>query len=319
MATVRQLSPMMAAGIAALVACGSGEARGPRGGAGAASSAPKTTVPADRPFDVRATAAVRAGAPAAVLLVLHGYGGAEGLLDFFGLPASLGDRPVLVVTPVGGRNPSGAAFWNATGACCDFFHDGGDDVAYLDAVLDEVGRTHTIDPARVFVFGVSNGGFMAHRYACERAGRIAGVVSLAGAVDLDPARCAASQPVSVLEVHGDADDIVAFGGGSMSLGPVGGREPPPTPYPGARATAQTWATNARCGDATTGAPIDVEPDLAGAETDVTSWSGCHDAAVQLWQVHGGAHMFSWTPAGIARLWAFLDAAGAARAATPSRR
>jgi polyhydroxybutyrate depolymerase len=44
-------------------------------------------------------------------------------------------------------------------------------VAYLGAVIDDVAAHYTVDPKRFFVIGHSNGGFMAHRLACEIGGR----------------------------------------------------------------------------------------------------------------------------------------------------
>ena len=48
---------------------------------------------------------------------------------------------------------------------------------------------------------------MAYRMACQSADLIAGIASLAGATFLDPSRCAPSQPVNILHIHGTADDI----------------------------------------------------------------------------------------------------------------
>jgi polyhydroxybutyrate depolymerase len=124
-------------------------------------------------------------------------------------------RGVLLVKVSGTRNPGGNRFRNATDACCDFYGQGPDDVAYLDAVLDDVARRFKVDVTRIWLVGHSNGGFMAHRYACERSRRVAGFVSLAGAGWLDPARCAPEAPVAALQVQGDADITVKRDGGIL--------------------------------------------------------------------------------------------------------
>ncbi len=130
-----------------------------------------------------------------------------------------------VAHPDGTPDRADRRFWSATDACCDFGGANVDDVAYLTAVIDDVAARYAIDPKRVWVAGISNGGFMAHRLACERADKIAAIVSFAGATWADPARCAPTAPVSVLEVHGAADPVVRYEGGA-SL--PGGRERPPT-------------------------------------------------------------------------------------------
>lgn len=72
-------------------------------------------------------------------------------------------------------------FWNATNSCCDLFHSGVDDSAYIASIIADVKSTVAVDPKRIFVVGHSNGGFMAYRMACNHAGDIAAIVSLAGA------------------------------------------------------------------------------------------------------------------------------------------
>ena len=51
---------------------------------------------------------------------------------------------------------------------------------------------------------------MAYRMACESADLIAGIASLAGMTFLDPSRCAPSQPVNILHIHGTADDSIIY-------------------------------------------------------------------------------------------------------------
>ena len=74
-----------------------------------------------------------------------------------------------------------------------------------------VERIACIDPARVYVSGISNGGFMATVLACRMAGRIAAAALFAPGVN-GIGDCAPSRPVSVLEVHGTSDPIVPYGG-----------------------------------------------------------------------------------------------------------
>jgi polyhydroxybutyrate depolymerase len=108
---------------------------------------------------------------------------------------------------------SGRRFWNATDGCCDFERREIDDVGYIDAVIDDMRAQYNIDPRRIFLLGHSNGGFMAHRLACDRAG-IDGILSVAGPSPLSVTSCDHA-PRRVLHVHGDADDVVAFEGGHV--------------------------------------------------------------------------------------------------------
>src|SRR5260221_1912764 len=65
--------------------------------------------------------------------------------------------------------------WNA-GYCCSPANSSGvDDVAFIRALIDQLAAELCVDPARVYATGLSNGGFLSHRLACELADKIAPV------------------------------------------------------------------------------------------------------------------------------------------------
>jgi polyhydroxybutyrate depolymerase len=222
--------------------------------------------------------------PTPLVLLLHGYT-ASGLvqLAYFGLEQVAQERNILIAYPDGTIDPIGNRFWNATDACCDLSGSGVDDVAYLTAVLDDVASRYNVDPARVFAVGHSNGGFMSHRMACERADRIAAIVSLAGATWNDPARCEPSQPVSVLEVHGDLDETIRYAGGDIQG----------NAYPSAAVTVSSWAALNECGGQLGAGEehLDLVSTLLGEETRVERFADCPaEGQVELWTLEGGTHV-----------------------------
>jgi polyhydroxybutyrate depolymerase len=83
------------------------------------------------------------------------------------------------------------------------------DLDKLAQTLDAVERVACIDPSRVYVSGISNGGFMATVLACRLAGRIAAAALFAPGVN-GIGGCSPSRPISVLEVHGTSDPIVPY-------------------------------------------------------------------------------------------------------------
>jgi polyhydroxybutyrate depolymerase len=85
------------------------------------------------------------------------------------------------------------------------------DLDKLSKTLDAVERVACIDPTRVYVSGISNGGFMATVMACRMAGRIAAAALFAPGVT-GIGDCSPSRPISVLEVHGTSDPIVPYSG-----------------------------------------------------------------------------------------------------------
>lgn len=211
--------------------------------------------------------------PHPFLLLLHGLGG-EGTSLVFLLGQTFDG---VVAAPDGLLDSQGRRFWNATDACCDFDQRHPDDVAYLGAVIETAVREHSVDPKRVYVVGYSNGGFMAHRLACEFDGRIAGIVSIAGA---SPRHLQCPGPVPrVLQIHGDKDTTVPYQGGT---GRVVGEQP------GALGTVKGWAELAACDDRRS-QRRDLLPVVPGHETRVHSFAGCQGGPVELWTLDGVGH------------------------------
>ena len=243
---------------------------------------------------MRVPPAYQDGVPAPLVILLHGYGATGFLEDTY---LEVGDasvaRGAVFAAPDGTLDANERRFWNASGACCDFGGVGVDDSAYLMGLVDEIGTHVDVDPKRVFFVGHSNGAFMSHRLACDHADRIAAIASLAGAGPLDPAACAASEPVSVLQIHGTADDLVLYEG-SDNLGTNAGFAPS-SPYPSVDATVGMWVAIDGCSPSpSSGAPRDLDVDVAGEETFVSTYAGCaSDTAVELWAIEGGSHIPSF--------------------------
>jgi len=234
-----------------------------------------------RPYDFDQPAGYDASKPYPLIVLLHGFG-ANGFVQdaLFGFNQLADARGVFVAHPDGTLNSGMSRFWNATDACCDEEHSGVDDVAYLNAVVDDMEANFNIDKKRVFFVGHSNGGFMSHRMACDSADRIAAIVPLAGDVWLDASKCNPSSPVAVAQVHGDADTLVPYDGDAVE--------------PSAKQSVATWAAKNGCtGDLTdTGKTLDIDYSLAGAETSVAAFTCAHGAA-ELWTIHGGVHVPSF--------------------------
>lgn len=244
-----------------------------------------------RPYASRVPSTYDGSRALPLVVLLHGYGASGAVQSaYLGFAALYETRGFLLATPDGTLNARSERFWNATNACCDFASQGIDDVAYITAIIDDMSARYRVDPRRVFLVGHSNGGFMSHRYACDRANRVAAIVSLAGAQWSDAARCTPSEPVSVLQVHGVTDNTILFGGG-MLAGTAA------TAYPSARNTVATWATLNRCGAfADTGMTFDYVTTAPGAETHVGRHGSCAGGAAELWTMDGTGHIPAFAPA-----------------------
>ncbi len=94
--------------------------------------------------------------------------------------------------------------------------------------------------------------------------------------------------MSVLNIRGDADNLIRNGGGAFR-GNL---------YPSTEATVKAWVTLNGCvAVGMTSCPdLDLERDVDGAETTVTSYGGCQqNTQVDLWTIRGGSHVPAFTP------------------------
>lgn len=76
---------------------------------------------------------------------------------------------------------------------------GVDDVGFLSALIGKLSADYGIPPGRVFATGMSAGGFMATRLACDRADLVSAIAPVAGTLG-SGVRCAPSRPVSVMQI-----------------------------------------------------------------------------------------------------------------------
>ena len=257
-----------------------------------------------RGYDVRVAESHDRKAPAPVLYLLHPYATApRDAESYFQFQAALAKRGWSLVVPAGTLDQEQAPFWNATDACCDRFDAGVDDLAYLDGVIAEVEKRFAVDPRRVFAMGTSNGGFFAHRLACDRSEKFTAVVSINGAGFADLSRCRPTKNVALLQVHGDQDELVFYDGGTHLLGSehLG-------PYAAARGPIEWWAKHNGCTALGVGAPgLDFDRSIPGDETRIEAWGEC-GAPVELWTVVGGKHFLPPTATVTATLLQWLQRA-----------
>ncbi len=151
-------------------------------------------------------------APLPVVIALHGgLSNGAGMARFSGLSDKADRSGFIAVYPNGtGRLPR-ALTWNA-GNCCGYAESQHvDDVAFVRAMLDDLGAATPVDARRIYATGISNGGMMAYRLAAELSERIAAIAPVSGPMGTES--CHPSRPLSVLHFHGTADPFAPFAGG----------------------------------------------------------------------------------------------------------
>jgi polyhydroxybutyrate depolymerase len=101
--------------------------------------------------------------------------------------------------------------WNAGTCCSPSVEQNVDDVGFLRAVVTKVIKDGCIDAKRVYASGLSGGGLMCYRLACEAPDVFAAVAPVSGATVFSP--CKPSIPVSVIAYRGLSDPLVPYNGG----------------------------------------------------------------------------------------------------------
>lgn len=171
-----------------------------------------------RKYELHVPRSYDADKPTPLIVALHGGGGDADIMssdDFYGLITKSEQAGFVIAFP-SGVSPLGAggilATWNA-GKCCGRARDKKvDDVGFIRAVVQRVAATANIDPNRVFAIGMSNGGMMAYRLACDAPDVFRGIMSVAGTDNTDD--CHPARPVAILHIHARDDDKVLFDGGA---------------------------------------------------------------------------------------------------------
>jgi polyhydroxybutyrate depolymerase len=259
------------------------------GAGGSSGACTETKFGDDRPVQLHVPPSYSCDKAAPLVILLHGYSVNSSFQEtYLGITAESNKRGFLYAHPDGTKDGMNNPFWNATDACCNFYGSKIDDSAYISKIITDVQAAYNVDAKRIYLIGHSNGGFMSYRMACEHGDQIAAIASLAGAMYQDVAKCPAADPVSVLQIHGTTDSVIAYNGGSL---------PNMVTFPSAATSVGDWVTFNKCEATadTSATPLDLESTLAGNETTITSYTGCQSGTgVTLWTIPGGSHIPTFT-------------------------
>ena len=169
---------------------------------------------------------------------------------------------IVVVYPNGVSNQ-----WNI------FSDDGINDVGFISALIDTMAINYTIELNRVYATGMSMGGFMSHRLACQLNDKIAAIASVTGT--LAYAQCSPGRPFPVLQIHGTADSTV--------------------PYDLVPFTMAFWINQNTCLDTTVTELPDIDTTDQSTVTKMV-YSPCdEEVEVVLYRINGGEHTWPGAP------------------------
>jgi len=235
----------------------------------------------NRSYRVYVPDAVRAkGGAAPLVLVLQGAGSVPDIIDLTHM-TEVAEREGFAVafpSPIGG-------LWN-DGALKAFGPNESRDVSFLRKVVDDIdAKVLRVDRRRIYAMGLSNGGMMSLRLACEAADLVAGVAAIAASM---PAalvdECRPSAPVSVVLMNGTDDPLVPYRGGAVHLGIVRVGDVMSTDD-----TMALWARLNGCAAAGQPVPLPDRDRGDGSRAVQIDYAGCRGAGVRLVRIEGGGH------------------------------
>jgi polyhydroxybutyrate depolymerase len=206
--------------------------------------------------------------PAPLVISLHGaglWGAAQREISQWNRVA---DRAGFLVVYPSGAGP-GMRVWHADSGATS-------DVRFIATLIDTLEAQYTIDSARIYANGLSNGGGMSFVLSCTLSDRIAAVGLVGAALTVPWQWCADRHPVPAIWFHGTADRAAPYRGGTSWVAPTGR-------FPSIPRFVANWARRNLCGDT----PVDtaVAPDI----TRSTYTRCADDAAVVLYTIRGGGH------------------------------
>jgi polyhydroxybutyrate depolymerase len=156
-----------------------------------------------------------ASRPTPLVLFFHGGGGhMEQGAASYGWREKANEAGFIVAFPNGSsRLPrQHLATWNA-GNCCGYARDHDvDDVTFVRRLIADIEGRVNVDTSKRFATGMSNGGMMVYRLACEMADTFAAVAAVAGTDNTTA--CNPSRPISIMHIHARDDTHVLFDGGA---------------------------------------------------------------------------------------------------------
>ena len=213
-----------------------------------------------------------------LVIAMHGgFGNANNLENQSQLSVKANADDFVVVYPEGVKSPGlGISSWNA-GWCCGYASNADiDDVGFIDQLLDELIGEYSIDFNRVYATGMSNGGFMSYRLACELPDRIAAIAPVSCSMAM--VNCTPERGVPVIHFHSFQDTSIPWEGG-VGDGASGHHNPPTD------SVLNAWAALNGC---------NVLNDTLENTDEYTHnrWSDCEcGAGIELYITQDGGH--SW--------------------------
>lgn len=222
-----------------------------------------------------------------LVMAFHGGGGnGKQFMNASRWNAKSNKENFIVVYPNGTGRFKKMLTWNVETCCGWAQKKNSNDVAFIDALLDDLIKQYLIDAKRVYATGMSNGAMISYRLACELPHRITAIAPVAGTLMSTLAQDARKVPV--LHIHGTADQNVPFNGG------VGSKSIVKINFTSVQKSLDTWIKHNGCKTMPTVTNF-LNTTNDGMINTRTIYAN-NTAPVELITIQGGGHSWPGSPA-----------------------
>lgn len=207
---------------------------------------------------------------------LHGFTSNASQQQFYsGMDATADENGFIVCYPNGI-----ATSWNVGWA----FGSTADDVGFLIALVEALSVDYSIDSDRLYSCGMSNGGFMSYKLACDASDRFAAIASVTGSmVPSELEECDPIRRMPVMQIHGTDDPTVAYNGSNIGAG--------------IEEVVNFWAAGNNCNLSPEIIPVEDINTSDQSTAERIEYSGCEDdKEVVFYKIDGGGH--TWPDAAL---------------------
>lgn len=182
---------------------------------------------------------------------------------------------IILVYPQGLDNPPPLGTgWNSSAGMLGLYpSDGINDVGFINAVTDSMQANYPIVKEQTYLFGFSNGGFMAQKIACEANERYAAIASIAGTLGNKIRDCHPERKVPIIHFHGTFDINVSY------FNPPMGKS--------VSSLLKLWSTNYNCSGKEVIDVPDIKPD--GYHIEHIVYQDC-DERLEHFKVYNAFHV-----------------------------
>ena len=142
-----------------------------------------------------------------LIINMHGYGSNALEQRFYsGMDQFAHSQNITVVYPQGFNNSWNVfTFWDTSTY---------DDVEFIRSMIDDISENFSIDLNKVYACGMSNGGYMSYRLACDLSDKITAIGSVTGNFmlqNIDPNDCLdQDREIPIIHFHGTNDGVVNY-------------------------------------------------------------------------------------------------------------